>query len=118
MIFFLDENFPKPAGKYLESLGYQIFDIRNTKNEGLEDRAIFEMAQNHKAIFLTTDRDFFHTIPYLFKSHHGVIVITLSQPNRKRIIGKLMWAIENLDLSNISNKIILMKDNQYIISDK
>lgn len=116
MTFFFDENFPKPAGKYLESLGHQIVDIRSTDKEGLDDRTIFELSQKHKAIFLTTDRDFFHTIPYMFESHHGVIVVALSQPNRQRIIEKLKWAIENLDLSNISNQIILMRDNHYTIS--
>jgi predicted nuclease of predicted toxin-antitoxin system len=64
MIFFLDENFPKSAGIYLESLGHQILDIRSTEQKGLNDKKIFELSQKHNAIFLTTDRDFFHTIPY------------------------------------------------------
>jgi hypothetical protein len=38
MIFFLDENFPKSAGIYLESLGHQILDIRSTEQEGLNDK--------------------------------------------------------------------------------
>ncbi len=116
MNFFLDENIPKSAGRYLESHGHSVYDIRNTTDEGAEDAVIFEMAQNEKAIFITTDRDFFHTIPYLFKSHFGVIVIALSQPNRNRILEKLKWAIDNLDLLNFSNKILLMRNNQYTIS--
>lgn len=116
MNFFLDENIPKSAGRYLESHGHSVYDIRTTTDEGAEDAVIFEMAQNEKAIFITTDRDFFHTIPYLFKSHFGVIVIALSQPNRNRILEKLKWAIDNLDLLNFSNKILLMRNNQYTIS--
>ncbi|MCH7763737.1 MAG: DUF5615 family PIN-like protein [Candidatus Marinimicrobia bacterium] len=116
MIFFLDENFPKLAGVYLESIGHKIIDIRSTKNEGLDDLEIFEMAQHHRAIFLTTDRDFFHTIPYLFDKHYGVIVIALSKPNRQTIINKLKWAIEKFDLLNFSNKIVLMRNKNYSIS--
>ena len=116
MIFFLDENFPKSAGKYLLSIGHKIVDIRATSREGLSDIEIFEMAQNDKAIFLTTDRDFFHTIPHLFENHCGVIVIALRQPNRQSILDKLIWAVENLDLFNISNKIVLLRDRHYTIS--
>jgi predicted nuclease of predicted toxin-antitoxin system len=118
MIFFLDENFPKSAGKYLLSLGHEIIDIRATSKEGLSDNKIFELAQNHKAIFLTTDRDFFHTIPHLFENHYGVIVIALRQPNRQSIINKLVWTIENLDLFNFSNKIVLLRDRHYTILGK
>jgi hypothetical protein len=30
---------------------------------------------------------------------------------------KLKWAIDNLDLSNFSNKILLLRDKQYTISE-
>ncbi len=89
MIFFLDENFPKQAGNYLESLGHKTIDIRSASKEGSSDKIMFEMAQKNKAIFLTTDRDFFHTIPFLFEFHCGVITIALRQPNRKKLLRKL-----------------------------
>jgi len=118
MNFFLDENFPKSAAKYLVSIGHQVEDIRATNKEGISDKKIFEMAQSEKAIFLTTDRDFFHTIPYLFEKHYGVIVIALRQPNRQLILEKLIWVIQNLDISNIQNKIIMLRDKNYTISRK
>jgi len=36
-------------------------------------------------VFLTTDRDFFHTIPHIHDKHAGIIVIALRQPNRSTI---------------------------------
>ena len=86
-----------------------------TEQEGSDDIAIFEMAQKNNAIFLTTDKDFFHTIPYLFEHHHGIIVIILRQPNRRDIINKLLFALDNLDLRNIESKVILLRDNDYSI---
>lgn len=118
MRFFLDENFPKSATQLLRSSAHLVFDIRSTKHEGTDDKTIFEIAQKKKAIFLTTDRDFFHTIPYQFDFHYGVIIIALSQPNRKRILAKLRWALDNFDLNNFSNKIILMRDYRYSIIEK
>ena len=77
MIFFLDENFPRSAGRILEEAGHAVFDIRGTKNEGMTDAAIFNLAQQRNAVFLTTDRDFYHTIPWMHTTHHGVVVINL-----------------------------------------
>jgi predicted nuclease of predicted toxin-antitoxin system len=115
MKFFLDENFPKIAVKYLEKLGHETYDIRSTPKEGIDDDSIFSLAQEKSATFLTTDRDFFHTIPYKYSSHMGVIVISLRQPNRKRIMAKLTWIIEKSKIDNFINKIILLKDNSYTI---
>jgi len=115
MKFYLDENFPKTVISILENKGHKVFDIRSTKYEGSDDISIFELAQNKKAIFLTTDKDFFHTVPHLFEEHHGVIVITLSQPNRKSKIEKLLFALNHFNLSSFKSKIFLLKDNYFSI---
>ena len=85
MTFFLDENFPKAAIPLLVDLGHETIDIRGSTSEGCPDDAIFSQAQSAEAVFLTTDRDFFHTIPHLFESHAGVIVVALRQPSRRAI---------------------------------
>jgi predicted nuclease of predicted toxin-antitoxin system len=54
--FFLDENFPRKATRMLESHGFEVFDIRGTEIEGADDTILFEKAQQHEAIFLTTTR--------------------------------------------------------------
>lgn len=41
MKFFLDENFPKLAERYLSDLGHEVIDIRATEQEGLDDYSIF-----------------------------------------------------------------------------
>ena len=115
MIFFLDENFPKSVVSILEKKGYTVFDIRSSEYEGSDDIDIFKLAQSKNAIFLTTDRDFFHTIPRLFENHYGVIVIALRQPNRKGITEKLLFALNNFDLTKFNSKVLLLKDNSYSI---
>ena len=115
MIFFLDENFPKSVVSLLEQKGHKIIDIRSTEHEGSNDIKIFELAQKEKAIFLTTDRDFFHTIPRLYQNHYGIIVITLRKPNRKEIAKKLLVALNIFDLQKFESKVLLLKDNSYSI---
>lgn len=36
MKFFLDENFPKSAERYLVSRGHTVFDIRGSSDEGID----------------------------------------------------------------------------------
>ncbi len=97
---------------------HKVVDIRGTKNEGSEDSDIFQIAQKHNAIFLTTDKDFFHTVPYLYKKHYGVIIITLRQPNRNNILKRLKWALGHINLHPFKNKVLLLRDNTYIIYGK
>ena len=51
MRFFLDENFPKTASKFLIENDHYVFDIRATPGEGAEDADLFQIAQENKAIF-------------------------------------------------------------------
>jgi predicted nuclease of predicted toxin-antitoxin system len=110
MNFFLDENFPKQAKLILEHAMHQVFDLRGTKDEGISDIQIFAMAKQHQAIFLTTDKDFYHTIHYNHKPHPGIIVIALGQPNGKNILDKLNWFLSHGLLENIENKCYLITD--------
>jgi predicted nuclease of predicted toxin-antitoxin system len=113
--FFLDENFPKPAIRILEAQGHKVFDIRGTIHEGADDGSIFLLAQAENAIFLTTDRDFFHTIPGMYENHSGIIVISLRQPNRKNIIDKLIYVLTHFDFATLHSKVLLLTDKSYSI---
>ncbi len=113
MRFFLDENIPKNVATFLIKEGHEIIDIRGTEREGLSDKDIFNLAQENEAIFLTTDRDFFHTIPHLYKNHFGIIVFNLKQPNRYNITEKLDWALKNIDLTKFNSNVLLLRDKYY-----
>jgi predicted nuclease of predicted toxin-antitoxin system len=115
MRFFLDENFPKSSVDYLNSLGYEAIDIRGTNQEGSSDNDLFFMAQKNQAIFLTTDRDFFHTIPQLFDHHHGVVVVALRQPNRGNILEKLGWFLTEFKETNFENRVFQLRDQTYLV---
>lgn len=114
MRLFLDENFPKAARAMLEGLGHETLDLRGTSEEGLSDREIFLKAQHHGAVFLTTDRDFFHTIPHLYEKHSGIVVIALRQPSRQAILEKLSWILHRLQPHEFVNRTIQLRDRTWI----
>jgi predicted nuclease of predicted toxin-antitoxin system len=115
MTFFLDENFPKAATALLVSLGHTVLDIRGTGDEGAEDPEIFALAQEKRAVFLTTDRDFFHTIPHLFADHHGVVVIALRRPNRQAVLGRLSWFLNHVGNRSLAGRAYLLRERTYAV---
>lgn len=116
MKFFLDENIPLSVKCYLEKEGYEVFDIRGTEREGSPDEIIFNFAQEKQAVFLTTDKDFFHTIPFTHPEHFGVIVIALKKPNRNSILNKAQSFITTHDMTDIFGKVILITDHNIKVS--
>ena len=113
MNFLLDENFPKSAISILVDLGYQVIDIRGTELQGTDDFRLFSLAQEHAAILLTTDRDFYHTVSLKYTEHFGVIVIALRQPNRDAILSRLRWIITQDLMVDIANAVILLRGTTY-----
>lgn len=114
MRFLLDENFPKAAADLLRLAGHEVMDIRGSGKEGMEDDALFRIAQESGAILLSTDRDFFHTVPHLHDRHCGVVVIALRQPNRAAILSRLEWVLKNLSESDFPNRVFQLRDNTWI----
>ncbi len=115
MKFFLDENFPKSAGTLLMAEGHTVLDVRGTEFEGAEDPDIFAMAQERQAVFLSTDRDFFHTIPHLLPKHCGIVVIALRQPNRRAILNRLSWFLDRFGNHPLIDKAYLLRDRTYAV---
>ena len=114
MNFLLDENFPKAAASVLREDGHCVFDVRGTAEEGMDDPGLFAKAQHLKAVLLTTDRDFFHTIPHLFDSHAGVVLIALRQPNRTAILSRLGWLLSHIHSRDFASRVFQLRDKSFI----
>lgn len=115
MVFFLDENFPRRASSILVENGNKAIDIRGTELEGIDDVEIFKIAQKYKAVFLTTDRDFYHTIPYKYPDHFGIIVVALSRPDAKSICDKLKIGLSYISKNSMAGRCILFTDSKIIV---
>jgi hypothetical protein len=62
-------------------------------------------------VLLTTDRDFYHTVPLRYNEHFGVIIVSLKQPNREAILARLRWVVAQDLMDDIRNTVILLRDN-------
>ena len=112
MNFFLDENFPRPALAQLQSAGHTAVHALELFPPGTADNALFAHAQQQPAIFITTDKDFFHTVPLTFAQHHGAMVITLRRPNRDELLRRLSDALAALGERTLENTVWLITDTR------
>ena len=110
MKFFLDENFPRPVLAQLQAAGHSAVHALEIFPPGTADDQLFAHAQREKAVFITTDKDFFHTIPLGFAAHHGAIVITLHRPNRDELLRRLADALAALGERNLTDTVWLITD--------
>ena len=110
MKFLLDENFPKTAVAFLTSSGHQAVDFPRNCGRRLKNPEVFQKAQRLSVVLLTTDRDFFHTIPLLYPEHAGVVVVALRQPNRAGIIMRLEWLLGHIPESAFRNRAFQLRD--------
>ncbi len=94
----------------MASLGHTIYDLRGSVQEGIDDLHAFRLAQEHRAMFFTTDKDFFHTLPRLIPEHHGVVVVALRKPNGQMILDRLMAASSRFLQQDLSGQAVLITD--------
>ena len=112
MTFLRDENFLLSAAAFLRVRGHEVHTVQETCGSGAGDEEVFAEAQRLCAVLLTSDRDFYHTIPVLHPEHHGIVVIALRQPTRQAILARLEWFLDN-DHLVISNRAYILRDSTY-----
>jgi len=112
MKFFLDENFPRTALTQLQSAGHTAIHALEIFPPGTPDKKLFAHAQKERAIFISTDKDFFHTVPLTFAKHHGAIVVTLRRPNRDELLRRLADALAALGERKLEDSVWLVTDTR------
>lgn len=55
MKFLVDEHIPLMTVQALTMMGHDVLDIRGTPDEGMQDDALWEMAQREERLLITTD---------------------------------------------------------------
>ena len=112
MKFLLDENFPRSAADLIEECGHEAVRFDAVCNSGDDDDTVFASAQRIGATILTSDRDFYHTIPLLHPVHAGIVVVALRQPNRAAINSRLKWFMGNVE-EPLGNRVFILRDFSY-----
>lgn len=108
--FYLDENFPVPAGKFLCSMCQNVKHVINTRSaRERSDEWQLKYAAKNKRIFIALDRDFKHrkSLQELIIKSPGLILIKSSNPQTDKIIQILKKVQREITKNKIKGKICL-----------
>jgi len=95
----LDENLPFQIASALQMLGH---DVHTTSEEGLSgcnDSELWTAAQREGRALITQDLDFSNVRRFVPGSHHGIVLIRLSSPSRRRLLNRV---VEVFQYENVS----------------
>ena len=103
----VDENIPLMTVNELRKMGHNVLDIRGSKNEGIEDDILWNLAQKERRLLITTDKGF---AKYRDKPHYGILIVRLHQPNRHKIHQSIMYAINRFTSEEWRELLVVMRD--------
>lgn len=107
MKILVDEHIPLMTVRTLRLMGHDVCDIRGTQDEGMQDNALWAMAQQEERLLVTTDKGF---AQYRAMPHHGVLIIRLRRPNRHKIHARIMQAIRQFSDQEWPGLLVTMRD--------
>lgn len=112
MKILVDENIPIITVNELRNLGHEVVDLRGTQNKGINDENVWQLAQQAKALFITTDKGF---VQNRHEKHNGILIIRLKQPNRLKIHQKITQAINKFKHNEWQGLTVVMRDSFHTI---
>ena len=107
MKILVDENIPMICVEHLRKEGHDVADIRGTVEEGLPDEALWKKAQHEERLRITTDKGFAR---HRHDRHSGILIVSLRQPNRQRITGRALEAMQRFSPREWAGLLIVMRD--------
>jgi len=107
MKIFVDENIPSMTVRALREMGHDVLDIRGTADEGVTDDDIWKIIQRERRLLITTDKGFTQRRS---ERHHGILIIRLRQPNRRKIHQRVMQAMARFAEEEWPGLLVVMRD--------
>ena len=118
--FFLDENFPEPAGKFLKKLGHNVKQaIDNQLTRGLSDLKQLKIANKEKRIFIALDKDFRwdKSLRNTIANGKGLVLIKSANPQSEKINTIIAKWIGSFSENSLKGKICQLSVDKKIITE-
>ena len=107
MKILVDENIPTMTVHALQQMGHDVKDIRGTADEGLKDIVLWELVQREGRLLITTDKGFAQK---RYENHQGVLIVRLRKPNRRKIHGRVLQAMNQFGEDEWPELVVMMRD--------
>jgi len=93
-----DESVDYAIIQSLREIGFKVFSILE-QAPGISDKEVLSVANRHKCLLITEDKDFGELTHRLNKKHHGILLIRIINiPRYERILMVTELVRENLKI--------------------
>jgi predicted nuclease of predicted toxin-antitoxin system len=86
----LDENIPHRLVDLLAGLGHDVDTVDDEALQGADDSSVWEASQRADRFLITQDLDFSDLRRYAPGTHHGLLLVRLSQPGREALLRRIL----------------------------
>jgi predicted nuclease of predicted toxin-antitoxin system len=110
--FLLDADMPRSSAKVLQSIGFEVEDVRDIGMRAAKDREIIEYALKNKRIIVTKDTDFGEVLRY--PDHPGAIIFRLPYAfTSKELNERLVEFFKSVKKDEIQDAITIVELSRY-----
>lgn len=108
----LDENLPETLVDRLTALGHDVDTVRVERLAGKDDERVWDAAQQAERFLVTQDLDFSDVRRFQPGTHHGLLLVRLQTPSRRRLGDRIARVFETEDVSGWKACFVVVTDHK------
>lgn len=96
----LDENLPLQLATALKGLGHDVHTAHEERLSGRSDIEIWHATQGESRFLITQDLDFSDSRKFAPGSHHGILLVRLHSPSRRRLVERVVQIFQGEEVGS------------------
>jgi predicted nuclease of predicted toxin-antitoxin system len=113
--FLIDANIPRSTKAVIETLGYDVADVRDILPPASPDSDVALLALKENRIIITRDLDFANIILYPPRKYPGIIVIKVHALKPSDINDLLTLFLRSISPETIRHCLVILEPNRFRI---
>lgn len=106
----IDEDLPRIIDKVLESLSWEVKDVRDTNLRGKSDKEIISFARKSKAVLFSADWGFANILNFPPQCYYGIVILSFPNEVSTKLIAKeTKKALTKIPLKSFKNNLIIIE---------
>ena len=108
----LDENLPQEIADHLAAAGHDVHTVPQEFLSGHPDETVFAAATAEGRLFFTQDLDFSDVRAFRPGTHHGIVLIRLKEPSRRKLTLRVQQILQSEDITSWTRCFVVISDHK------
>jgi predicted nuclease of predicted toxin-antitoxin system len=106
----LDENLPTHIASELRTRGHDVHTVEQEGLLGHSDQEIWLASQREQRFLITQDLDFSDARSFVPGTHHGILLMRLVTPSKRRLFERIEELFESEDIESWARCFVVASD--------